>query len=116
MDQPTAIVTARGTLDRDVTATTPPGVPNVRVVVMTAAAQVGVRTARTFVQAFLAALLAGIGGPVVPGVSDVLPPGQFGEKLLAAVYIGAIAALITAVQNAGELLAKADEHLPELRA
>jgi hypothetical protein len=116
MSQPTAVVTERGAMDRDVTATTPGDMPNVRVVVMTAAARVGVRTVRTFLQAFLAAFVAGLGGPLVPGVSDVLPPGQLGEKLLAAVYIAALAALITLVQNSIELMAKADEHLPELRA
>jgi hypothetical protein len=116
MDKAVAVITERGAMDRTVTASTPEGMPNVKIVVMTAAARVGVRTVRTFLQAFLAAFVAGLGGPLVPGVSDVLPPGQLGEKLLAAVYIAALAALITLVQNSIELMAKADEHLPELRA
>lgn len=110
------VATERASMPRDVIAVTPAGVTDVKVVVMTAGARVAVRTARTFLQAFLAAFIAGLGGPLVPGVSDVLPPGQVGEKLLAAAYIAALAALITLVQNSIELMAKADESLPELRA
>jgi hypothetical protein len=116
MDLPTVIATERGALDRDTTAETPDDMPNIRVKVMSAASLILIRAARTFLQAFLATLAGGALGPSVPGVSDVLPPGQFGEKALAALYIGGIAALFSAIQNTIELLGRFDTSHPELRA
>jgi hypothetical protein len=110
------IAREQGALTHDTTAETPPGEPNLRVTVMSAASIVLVRAARTGIQAFLAALLGGAAGPYVPGVSDVLPPGDFGEKMLAALYVGGVAALITALWNASELLARLDQDHPALRA
>jgi hypothetical protein len=110
------IVTERGPLNHDVTAETPTALPNARLIVMNAALVIAVRAGRTFIQAFLAALGLGALGPSLTGVSDVLPPGSAGEKLLAAVYIGLLAALISALQNAVELLGKIDSTHPTWRA
>jgi hypothetical protein len=115
-DAPTVVVAERPELPTDTVARTPAGMADLRVVVMNGAAMVAVRAARTFLQVFVAALIGAAAGPSVPVVSDALPPSQAGERLLAAVYLAAIAALISAAQNAAELLGKLDSSHPELRA
>jgi predicted lysophospholipase L1 biosynthesis ABC-type transport system permease subunit len=116
MALPKVVAVKRGELDRNVTAETPEDSPNVRIIVMDAARIVLVRSARTAIQAFLSALGVGIAGPLVPGVSDVLPPGTGWEKLYAALLVAVGAALLTALQNAWELLGRLDQSHPELRA
>lgn len=110
------VVTERPDLPTDTVAHTPAGMSDLCVVVMRPIGIILVRALRTGLQAFLGALGVGAAGPSIPGASDVLPPGAFGEKLLAAAWVGVVAALITAIWNAGELLAKLDTTRPELRA
>ena len=96
--------------------TTSEGYSNVRVKLMSAVSVVLVRTIRTFLQVLLASLI-GVGvGSAVPVVSDALPPSAFGEKFAAALYIAALSALVTAIQNTIEIMAKIDAKAPEWRA
>lgn len=110
------IATKRGALDRDVTATTSSDLPNIRVVVMTAAARVGVRVLRTYFQSVLGLLGAATVASAVPVLSDVVTPSDTGEKIVFALVGALFPAFIALLQNVLELLTKADEHLPELRA
>jgi hypothetical protein len=116
MALPTAVAVERGTLTHDVTAETPAGQPDVRVKVMSAASIVLVRAIRTGLQTFVAALLGGAVAPNVPVVSDALGPGQFGEKVMAALMVAGIAAFISACQNTLEIISRIDESLPAFRA
>jgi hypothetical protein len=116
MALPKVLAVKRRATPRNVIAETPEDTSNVRIVVMDMTRIILVRSARTCIQAFLAALGIGLLGPVIPGVSDVLPPGTGWEKLGAAALVALGAALITALQNAGELLGRWDQARPELRA
>ncbi len=115
-ESPKVVVTESTANPVDTVARTPAGMADLCVVVMRPLSIVLVRALRTGIQAFLAALGLGALGPMLVGVSDVLPPGSLGEKLLAALYVGALAALLTALQNAVELLAEWDTTHPKLRA
>lgn len=89
---------------------TPTSIPSdIRVVAMSAARIVLVRTARVFFQSFLAALTVGGAGVQIfePGTSHVLQ---------SALIFAASTAAITALQNTVELLSKFDESHPQLRA
>jgi hypothetical protein len=116
MSTPKVIMTAREStgVDRNVTATTPEDMPNIRVEIMTAAGRVLVRAFRTFLQAFLATFAGITAGPAVPVVSDVLPPSLAGNRLVASFYLAAIAAVIAAIQLTIEISAKWDVDHPEL--
>lgn len=116
MDKAVAIVTERGAMDRTVTATTPEGMPNVKIVVMTAAARVFVRVARTYFQSVLGLLGAAAVAGAVPVLSDVVTPSDTGEKIVFALVGALFPAFVSLLQNVLELLAKADESIPELRA
>lgn len=115
-DTPSVVMTERSDMPRDVTATTPGDMPNIRVKVMSAASIVLVRTIRTFLQTFVAGLVGGAAAGNVPLVSDALAASSFDERVAAAGYLALIAAFIAAVQNILELVSKVDESLPEWRA
>lgn len=115
-EQPKVVVTERTELPADTVARTPAGMADLCVQAVPAIQLILVRALRTGIQGFLAALGLGALGPNLTGVSDVLPPGSLGEKLLAAAYVGLLAALISALQNGAELLGKLDATHPELRA
>jgi hypothetical protein len=95
---------------------TPGHSDDIKVVVMTGLMVILVRSGRTFLQVLLASLIGVVAGSSVPVVSDVLPPAQFGERFVAALYLASISALVTALQNAVELFAKIDARFPEWRA
>jgi hypothetical protein len=97
-------------------AETPVGYINIYVRVMHPLGIVLVRAGRTFLQTFLAVLVGGALGPSVPVVSEVIARGDFLEVVVAAFYVGGVAALITAIWNIGELLARVDQAYPEVRA
>jgi hypothetical protein len=95
---------------------TPARYDDVRIKIISGVTVVAVRAFRTFLQVFVAVLLGGISGPLIPGISDALPPSQATEKLMAALYIAAISALIAAAQKAAELMARLDTKAPEWMA
>lgn len=106
----------RDDLPADTTAETPPGFSNIIVEVMTPAGVILVRVLRTYFQAVLGFATAALVAPAIPVLSDVLPPAQLGELLVACFLAGLGPAAISALQNIVELLAKLDEARPELRA
>jgi hypothetical protein len=112
MSDPKILAVARGTLDRDLTAATPVGHSDVRVIVVSAARVVLVRTVRTYLQSLLGFLGATVVG-VIPG--DPLAPPDAWAKLATAAGLALFPAVIAAIQNVLELLAKLDTCNPELR-
>jgi hypothetical protein len=115
MPDPKVLMTDRGTLDHDVTATTPGDSPNIRVVVVQPIVRVLVRVARTYLQSLLAFLgLAAIGGLPGPGVDPTDPQTLLTKLALAAGYALA-PAVVSLIQNVLEVSASWDTTQPELR-
>lgn len=114
-DLPKTVVVERADLPHDTLAATPAGMADIRVEVLPAVQLVAIRALRTGLQTFVAALLGGAVGGSVVGISDLFPPSAASERLLAAVYFAAIAALISAAQNGAEILARWDVERPGLR-
>ena len=112
MADPKVLVTERGSLDRDVTATTPSGMTDVRVVVQAAWQRVLVRVARTYLQSFLGILTALLVG-VDLGMG--LAPVPAWEKISAAALWSLFPTFFALAQNALELLARLDATNPEVR-
>jgi hypothetical protein len=112
MPNPKILAVARGTLDTDVTATTPRGTSDVRVIVVSAARVVLVRTVRTYLQSLLGFLGATVVGAIP---SDPLAPPDAWAKLATAAGLALFPAVCAAIQNVLELLARLDTSNPELR-
>lgn len=110
MPDPKVLAVARGTLDADVTAETPPGNPDVRVVVVSAVQMILVRVARTYLQSLLGFL-----GAAAVGALDTLAPMDAWGKIVTAAGLALFPAFVSLVQNVLEWLTKLDTRAPELR-
>lgn len=112
MRDPKVLAVARGTLTADVTAATPRGTTDVRVVVVSAARVVAIRTARTYLQSLLGFLGAAVVGAIP---TDPLDPPDAWAKLATAAGLALFPAVISCLQNILELLGRLDVTQPELR-
>ncbi len=112
MADPKVLAVARGTLNTDMTAETPTGHSDVRVVVVSAVRVVAIRTVRTYLQSLLGFLGATAIGAIP---SDPLDPQNAGQRILLAAGLALFPAFVSLVQNILELLAKLDVTQPELR-
>jgi hypothetical protein len=110
---PKTVAVARGNLQSDVTAKTPAGLPDVRVVVLPALYAVLVRAIRTYLQSFLGFLGAGALG-VIP--SDPLDPRSAWAQITLAAGLALFPAFVALIQNIAELFAQLDSKAPEWRA
>lgn len=110
--EPRVLVTETATLDRNVTAETPPGMPDVRLVVVPAILQVLVRGLRTYLQSFLGFLGATAIGAVP---TDPVDPPALWQKIVLAAGLALAPTLVSVVQNLIELTARLDAQHPELR-
>jgi hypothetical protein len=109
---PKVLTVARDGFEGEIPAATPPGNPDVRLVVVSAARVVAIRVIRTYLQAFagiLTAMLVGVN--VAAGVDPAQGYGVVSTAALGALFPAGYALL----QNALELLAKWDVTQPELR-
>jgi hypothetical protein len=112
MADPKVLAVARGTLDEDVTATTPRGTSDVRVVVLPAVRVVAIRAVRTFLQAWLGFLGASVVG-VIP--TDPLAPPEAWQRIAIAAGLALWPAAISGIQNTLEIVSRLDVTQPELR-
>lgn len=114
---PRAVVVARGdAVEGDVTARTPSGMPDAVLVVMAPTKIVIIRVLRTYFQSLLGFLGATAIGVLPPVLGDPVDPNTAWSKIVTAAGLALFPAFISLIQNILELLAKADEKLPELRA
>jgi len=109
---PKVLAVARGTLDEDMTAETPTGHSDVRVVVISAVQAVAVRTLRTYLQSFLGFLGATVIGAIP---TDPLDPQTALQRIVLAAGLALFPAFVSLVQNLLEILARLDVTQPELR-
>ena len=94
---------------------TPSGQANVEIVSLSVTAQVGIRVLRTYLQGLVGFLLAaGTGAAAAVGVN--MPVGDFGSLLVQSASLAVAPAVIGALQNIIELLARMDTSAPQLRA
>lgn len=107
------IVTKReDTVPASVTATTPTRTPaNVRVVAMTAVAQILVRAIRTYIMSLSGLLTAG-----GIGADRGVLPDAFGPLLWTCAGMALAPTVMSVLGNAAELMMRLDESLPQLRA
>jgi len=112
MADPKILAVARGTLDEDVTAETPKGHSDVKIVVVSAARVVLTRVVRTYIQCLLGFLGASAVG-LLP--TDPLDPPSAWMKIGTAAGLALYPAAISALQNILELLGRVDVNQPELR-
>jgi VIT1/CCC1 family predicted Fe2+/Mn2+ transporter len=91
---------------------TPAGSDDLKIKVVSSLAAVLVRMGRTFLQVFLATVIGGTTGAFIPVVSDALPPSDMIEHVMAAVYVAALAALISGAQRAYEIMSRIDDKYP----
>lgn len=89
---------------------------DVTIKVVSAVWAVFIRALRTFLQAIAAGIVTINTVPLIPGVSDILPPSEFGEKVMYIVYAAGVTALIAAIQRAAEIATKIDDKIPEWTA
>ena len=111
---PVALVVSRGTGDGRVrdetTAQTPANQPNVLLKTITPVGVILVRTARAYLQTLLGLLAAGV------ATDTLLPAHDFQTLFMTCASLSVGAAVVSAIQNAVELLARLDQSLPTLRA
>lgn len=112
MSDPKVLAVARDGFEGELPAQTPSGIPNVRVVVVSAVRVVVVRACRTYIQCLIGFLGATVAG-VIP--TDPLAPQDAWVKLATAAGLALYPAAISALQNILELLGKMDVKEPELR-
>lgn len=107
------IVTRReDTVPGNVVAETPPSTPvNVQVIAMTMLAQALVRACRAYVTSLTGLLAAG-----GIGADRGVLPDEFGALLWTSAGIALAPATMSFLLNFGELLARLDQKIPELRA
>jgi hypothetical protein len=108
-----AIVTRRDdTVPHSVLAHTPSSTPsNVQVIAMTAIAQTVIRAARTYVTSLTGLLAAG-----GIGADRGVLPNEFGPLLWTCAGMALAPAAMSFLLNFGELLARLDQHFPQMRA
>lgn len=109
---PKVLTVARDGFEGEIPAATPPGNPDVRLVVVSAARVVLVRTCRTYLQSLLGFLGAATIG-VLP--TDPTDPLSAWNKIVLAAGLALFPAFVAAAQNILELLAKLDVAGPEWR-
>lgn len=112
MPNPKVLAVARGTLDEDMTAETPTGHTDVKIVVVSAVQAVAIRTLRTYLQSLLGFLGAAAIG-VLP--TDPTDPLSAWSKIVLAAGLALFPAAISLLQNLLEILTKLDVTQPELR-
>jgi hypothetical protein len=106
------IVTKReDSIERNVTARTPEGSPDVRVIPMTMVKQTFVRALRTYVMSLSGLLLAG-----GIGADQGVLPDRFGSLLWACAGMALAPTVMSVLTNMAELLARIDESFPQMRA
>lgn len=112
-DQLKVLVTERGSLTRNVEATTPPGLPDLCVVVISPLKRVLIRTLRTYLQALLG-FLGLVAVMPLPG-TDPTDPLTLWNKLVLAAGFALAPAVVALLQNVLEMISGLDESQPELR-
>lgn len=96
---------------------TPSGDANIQFVTRTVWAQVGIRVARTYVQALAGFIIAvETGAAAGVGVAVGIPASAFMSRFWIAAGMAAAPAVMALLQNVIELLSKMDETSPEFRA
>ena len=108
----TTVVTKRAdSLDQSVTARTPWDQPDVRVIALPWWQILLIRAARAYLTTLTGLLSAG-----VSGADRGILPNDFGSLLWAASGMALAPAVMSILINGGELLAKLDEKIPQMRA
>lgn len=114
----TVVVKREDGVSQSTMASTPPDQPNVLIHALSPLRVVVVRSARVYMQSFIAFLTTGMSGiskMVLPdAVAQVMPQDLWGLVILAA-QIAVAPAFVTLVQNIGELLMRMDEKAPQWR-
>lgn len=109
----TVMVTAAHGVALDQPISTPAGIPDLKVVAVSKARQIAIRTARTYLQALVGFLVAGgTGAAAAVGVN--MPAGDFLQLLGSAASLAVAPAAIALLHNAVELLGELDS--PNTRA
>jgi hypothetical protein len=113
---PKVLAVARDGFEGEIRAETPPGNPDVRLVVVSAVRVVFIRVARTYIQALIG-LLTAFGLSAVGLLPTAEPIDQLAlwQKVLTAAGLALFPAFWSFLQNTGELLAKVDVKGPEWR-
>ena len=108
------LVTAeRGASTSEHTIATPIGVPDLTTIPLSRARQVGIRAARTYLQALVGFLVAG-GTGAAQAVGVPMPVGDFWALALTSGSLAVAPAAIALLQNAVEILGEFDS--PRTRA
>lgn len=95
---------------------TPARFQDAQIKLISAVWAVFIRAFRTFLQNLAAGVLAVSTATSIPGLSDVIPPSEFGERMLFVLYVAGLSALVAAIQRAAEIAAKVDDKVPEWTA
>ena len=110
-DQITTLVVKRDSLEATPLRSVQHNMPDILVRVMSPLQIILIRAARVYLQTLLGLLTAGATGMA----SNVLPVGDFAHLLQICASLSVASAVICAIQNFVELLARLDEKAPQYR-